>query len=309
MIRLKKKVYCYETGECFESIREAAIKHNVSRPKVCMAINKPNISTKNLHWCTDLSIFDGIELSSGKGQNLTTRKKIYCYETKEEFKSIADAVNKYGSRNGPALKQSIDNPSKTAYGYHWCTDLSIFDGKELIKSSGKYVYCFETRERFYSLKEASKSIGLKRSSHMGTVVNQPNKTCGGYHWCTDLSIFEGRELTFNSTKSQYEFEIIEFIKSLGIYNIRHSDRKEIRPYEIDIFLPDYMFAIEFNGKFWHNDDLMLKYYKRKPTSRKLKTDLCESKGIFLFHIEEKDYVENKSSVLSFIKNHLTLKCD
>ncbi len=87
-------------------------------------------------------------------------------------------------------------------------------------------------------------------------------------------------------KSQYEEEISEYLKSIGLFNIKQKDRSVIRsnetgfPLELDIFLPDFMLAIEFNGIYYHNIEKTDKAY------HKIKLDLCSKKGISLFTIWE-----------------------
>ena len=37
-------------------------------------------------------------------------------------------------------------------------------------------------------------------------------------------------------------------------NVVYNDRKILKPYEIDVFLPDYNIGFEYNGKGWHSDN-------------------------------------------------------
>lgn len=65
----------------------------------------------------------------------------------------------------------------------------------------------------------------------------------------------------------------------------YNDRKTIRPYELDLYYPDYKLAFEYNGKGWHiknkNDEIKLKKCKKlhitlvviKETSRKYEEDV------------------------------------
>lgn len=106
-------------------------------------------------------------------------------------------------------------------------------------------------------------------------------------------------------KSAPEYEIIEYIKSLNVNNIRHSDRH--LGFELDIFIPDYKIAIEYNGLYWHSsnntvtDAKLSKYHLKK-------TQACESNGIKLFHIFENEWLDphKKEVWKSVIKNALGL---
>ena len=102
-------------------------------------------------------------------------------------------------------------------------------------------------------------------------------------------------------KSTFELEIIAFLKDLGITNIVSNDRKIIGK-EIDIYLPDYSLAIEYNGVYWHHD--------RVPHINKTyhydKFKLCESKGITLFSIFGNSWDTKKEIWKKKIKQKLNL---
>ena len=89
--------------------------------------------------------------------------------------------------------------------------------------------------------------------------------------------------------SIFEKEIIEFI---NIDNIILNNNSIIPPYELDIYLPDYKLAIEFDGIYWH---------KNKNKNYHLnKTNMCNQKGVELFHIFENEWIEKKDIWKSLI---------
>ena len=98
------------------------------------------------------------------------------------------------------------------------------------------------------------------------------------------------------TISKSEQEIYDFIKELGIDNIKQSDRTILNGKELDIYLPDYNLAIEFNGLYWHDE------YSKPDNYHLLKTDECLSKNIQLIHIFEDEWLNKKDIVKSRIKN-------
>ena len=100
----------------------------------------------------------------------------------------------------------------------------------------------------------------------------------------------------NITISKKEQEIYDFIKELGIDNIKQSDRTILNGKELDIYLPDYNLAIEFNGLYWHDE------YSKPDNYHLLKTDECLSKNIQLIHIFEDEWLNKKDIVKSRIKN-------
>jgi len=79
-------------------------------------------------------------------------------------------------------------------------------------------------------------------------------------------------------RSVPETELVNFLKENGITNIDQNTRKLLpSKKEIDIYLPDYDLAIEFNGVYWHNEEIphITKYYHYD------KYIECEKLGIHL----------------------------
>lgn len=57
-------------------------------------------------------------------------------------------------------------------------------------------------------------------------------------------------------QSSYEKEIIRFLTDIGVNNIVTNTRKILPSRrELDIYLPDHNIAIEFNGIYWHHEDI------------------------------------------------------
>lgn len=231
----------------------------------------------------------------------------YCYETKKEFETLREIARYLDKSSFTAIRECLDKSNKTAYGFHWCTDLAKFDGIELQEGKGVYIYCYETKQRYKSYRNAAKSIKLGNRAYIIEVTNDPNRTAGGFHWCTSLDIFDGVKLTaggLSFNKSSPEYEILDSLKEMGLEPL-HGSRKIIPPYELDIFIPELNFAIEYNGKFWHDEELMQKYHYKSPVPRELKTQLCFEKGIELLHIEELDYKKNKTQILNNLRKKLS----
>jgi hypothetical protein len=101
-------------------------------------------------------------------------------------------------------------------------------------------------------------------------------------------------------ESKQHSELIAFIKSFNINNIKTNVRNIIKPKELDIYLPDHSIAIEFDGLYWHSDRFKDKFYHIN------KTKDCEEKGIRLIHIFEDEWLEKKEIVESRLKNLLGL---
>lgn len=102
--------------------------------------------------------------------------------------------------------------------------------------------------------------------------------------------------------SNPELELHEFIRSLKI-NIETSDKKNIYPYELDIYIPELKKAIEFNGNWWHYNH---SNPKCKPKGyHSMKSKLCRDKNIRLLHVREdlwnRDKQKMKEIILKFLE--------
>lgn len=106
--------------------------------------------------------------------------------------------------------------------------------------------------------------------------------------------------------STMEQEIMRFIESVSPdIKIVHNTRKIITPYELDIYLPDYNFAIECNPTATHNSTNHPFEEDALPTPEKyhkMKTDMCEPKGIYLLHVFGYDWANKKEIIKSIICN-------
>jgi len=107
-------------------------------------------------------------------------------------------------------------------------------------------------------------------------------------------------IQFKSTnKSNYEYEIIEYIQKISKdIQIIHSDRDLINPQEIDILIPSKNFGIEFDGLMFHSTgksqySMFNNYFEEREfkNKHKNKTEECENKKFQLFHIFENEWLD------------------
>lgn len=113
-----------------------------------------------------------------------------------------------------------------------------------------------------SLREVSLTLGM---SYDGT-----RKYCDKY----------GIELP----KSSYETALLNFVRSQGTFAVQ-SDRKVIKPQELDITMPTEKLAIEFCGLYWHGE----KFKEGKDYHRK-KLQAANDAGYRLITIFEDEWV-------------------
>lgn len=102
------------------------------------------------------------------------------------------------------------------------------------------------------------------------------------------------------SESKPEQDVIEFIKTeCHLASVKQHDRSLIKPLEIDIYIPEKKIAIEFDGLYWHSDDVLT-----NKNYHLFKTEECEKQGIQLIHIFENEWMQKQAIVKSRIKNLL-----
>ena len=98
--------------------------------------------------------------------------------------------------------------------------------------------------------------------------------------------------------SKAEQELYDFLTSLGL-DVVQSDRKALgNRQEIDLFIPEANFGIEFNGVYYHNE-----YWKPK-NYHKDKHDTAKAAGIQLLQIWEDDWQNRKPVILRALAHKL-----
>ena len=106
-------------------------------------------------------------------------------------------------------------------------------------------------------------------------------------------------------KSLMEEELKQFIMSLD-HNIRIvcNDRTAISPDELDLYLPDFNFAIECDPTCTHNSSAADPWggAPKATTYHKKKSDKCDSIGLTLFHVFGYDWTYKKDTIKSMIQN-------
>lgn len=102
--------------------------------------------------------------------------------------------------------------------------------------------------------------------------------------------------------SQGEGEIYDFIQSLNIENVKRNSRDIIFPKELDLFLPDYKVAIEYNGLYWHGENERDSVYNKKRHIQK--TEECNNNKINLIHIFSDEWRDKQEICKSMISHRL-----
>jgi ssDNA-binding Zn-finger/Zn-ribbon topoisomerase 1 len=98
--------------------------------------------------------------------------------------------------------------------------------------------------------------------------------------------------------SRGENEIYEMLLKLGV-TPSQSERRLIPGRELDMYLEEQKFAIEFNGLYWHSEAVRPdKFY------HSAKLQACKDKGIYLYNVWEDDWRDRKSIVIRSIAHRI-----
>lgn len=104
-----------------------------------------------------------------------------------------------------------------------------------------------------------------------------------------------------------EKELIEFLESImGSSRLDVHNRTVLDGKELDIYIPDKKFAIEYNGLYWHNEDHDGSGTKNKSYQKFIR---CRELGISLFTISEADWRDKKDIIKSMIRHKLGMSTD
>ena len=95
--------------------------------------------------------------------------------------------------------------------------------------------------------------------------------------------------------SLLEKEVVNFCKQYYPNLIEHN-RTLIKPYELDIVIPELKLAIEFNGNFWHSEQ-----GGTNSSYHLMKTEMCEEIGYKLIHIFEHEWINKQELIKEKLK--------
>jgi len=111
------------------------------------------------------------------------------------------------------------------------------------------------------------------------------------------------ECNSSGYQSQYEDEIIDFIKTLNI-DVIHSklyrNNKGQFECELDVFLPNNNIAIDYHGLYFHSDVYKDSLYHQN------KYKYCKDKGIKLIQVFANEWQDKQHIVKSIIKSKLNV---
>lgn len=136
---------------------------------------------------------------------------------------------------------------------------------------------------------AELTIALGVSQHsIETFLSSENK----------LDIVEQKVLSY------FEEELVAILLNIKPdLKLERHNRCIIAPYELDVYLPEYRLAIEMNPTGTHNSTYDIHGTEPLPANyHRMKTDMCESQGIQLFHIFGYEWHHKKNIIVSMLRN-------
>ena len=154
----------------------------------------------------------------------------------------------------------------------------------------KHIHEYEEKNNCTCISTIQKEFGQSYKS-----LNIPIIRVGVNSYISNeyLDLIEKHSLeSSSSNRSLAEIELEEFIKTFYNKTIIISDRTQIKPYELDIYLPDINLAIEFNGIYFHSIEI------GTPEDYHLMKSLkCKEKNIRLIHIYGFENFEKQKQLL------------
>jgi hypothetical protein len=129
------------------------------------------------------------------------------------------------------------------------------------------------------------------------------KKCG-FHFSLAWNTITGNrgKVTCSNCSQKYRVaqnSVSDFIKTFYTKEVQTDTFKVISPLQLDIYLPEEKFAIEYCGLIWHSSK-----FKHDNNSHKNKLEMCEKQGIRLLTVFEDEWIHKRPIVESRIKNAL-----
>ena len=261
----KVKIICTIHGE-FEQKPLSHIILKNGCPK-CGVVSMQNKLKKN----QDNFILESKEIHGDKYDyslvNYTARHRminIICKEHGQFYQKASEHIRGYGcskcAKNEKLIKEEFIN-------------------RCILKHNNKFDY---SNIYYDSLKS---NIILNCKTHGNFNIKAKNHMAGG--GCVKCAI------------STDQYILQSFIESLSV-NYSINNRSIIKPYEIDIYIPEYNFGIEYNGSYWHS-------YNSQETPEEinkhsLKHKICYDNNIKLLQINTYE-LEHKLAIIKSMISH------
>lgn len=191
-------------------------------------------------------------------------------------------MEKYGVKNPSQLKEirdKVDNTNLKKYGVKNVMYIGMSEEKiETLKNKDKF-------------KKLILENNYKHTYELANYFNITEATINQY-----INKYHLRNL-FDYSQSKGELEVRNFINEY--YKTVNNSREIVKPYELDIYIPEKNIAIEYNGEYWHSQE-------RRSMNDKIKQYLCREKNIELIIVWEKDWYSRKEEIKNMLLEKLNI---
>jgi len=257
----------------------------------------------------------GVEFYNNYEQIKKTKKEKYgdeFYNNYEQTKKTNFKKYKsYSSFGDITVKNKIKETKKEKYGDEFYNNYEQTKKTNFKKYGKEHILSVEnirkdiTRTKNISLKEKYNNLinkDYKIISKTNDLFKINHIVCDNTFEITTKNLYDRLkydvDLCIECNPHQHGISNIEntLVTWLKTFNIKiiQSDRKILDGKELDIFLPEYNIAIEFNGLYWHSEKFKEKNYHLE------KTNKCLEQNIQLIHIWEDDWYYKKDIIKSIL---------
>ena len=204
------------------------------------------------------------------------------------------------------IKEKVKSTNNQRYGCDWVTQSDEFKKKASQTCIEKYgVSNFAQSNKYKEKFNITKQTNIQYMIDNGYIPLQEINAKFGTGWVQQnhhkVTTYKNKgyvhinylnEIEQYSTRvnSSFQHEVFNFVNSP---NAIQNSRSIIKPYELDIYLPDKKLAIECDGIYWHSK--ATKEYHLE------KTKMCEQLGIRLIHITDWQW-HNQTDIIKSIIN-------
>jgi len=288
--------------------------------------NKKNLSEKNknkIPWNKNKKI----EITENMKQGIASReekykkgilKKASGRKLDDEFKKrLSNKLKAYAFTNSKLLKErakkAVETKKEKKYDFglpmrgkkHKKETIEIISQKSKENNIKKTEIYFEKRLKYIE------QANLQLINEEDKLLMLNCKKCNSVFSLTRQCFTESKFRTdwcqvcypiSTPLRSKNEIELFDFIKSLSNDTV-NSNRQVLLKKELDIYVPTKKIAIEFNGLYWHSEDILERHGKSK-TADYEKMKQLTSMQIRYIGVFEDEWIYKKEIVKSRLKNIL-----
>lgn len=282
--------------------------HDIKDDKICKNPNCNNlVKYKNstlgyYEYCSNKCISSDPNIKKIKEEKSFKKYGTKAPGMNQEIKNkIIETNNKKYGHNSPLQNNDIKNKAKSTFIKNYGVD-NPNKSDVLLKRRIK-TYSKNMRLKFL---ETYKNIGIYDIDYEN---NKMYFHCSENHdFEISIDLFHNRRRIntmlcticnpLNLHVSGLEKDLQKFI--IESYNgvVLLNDKNIIKPYELDVYLPELNLAVEFNGLFYHSEKCVEKEYHLN------KTNLCEKQNIKLIQIFEDQWNDKKEIIKNLILKNI-----